>query len=541
MKQVHQKKTIATVVAAMCFGLSTSWALAADTAKKPEPKFTIQQYQLEGNTLLSTELANQLLAKFTGENKEFADIQEAVEALKSEYQALGYPVVSIFPPKQTMTTGVVKLQVIEGKIKNISVKGNKAYDEANILASLPPLQLNAAPNVNAVVAAVAVANENPAKQVQVNFEGGKVAGDVSAHVNVTEDQIKKAFVSLDNTGLPTTGLNRIAFGWQHANLFNLDHMLVAQVGTSLDKPEKGYNVSLGYRIPLYPQGLSVDLIAAYSKTNTGDTAVPGGTMAYTGEGSSFGVRLNQPLANQGNYRHKLVYGVDYRDFNNRCSGNATPTCGTVTTQPLSLSYQGQYTVPQNYLLSGSATLVGNLPGGAHGGADAYALARSNADRHWTAYKANLSFLKQLPEDWQLKVNVSGQYSPDRLVSAEQFGVGGMNTVRGYSERALLGDSGHAASLEVYTPELSRALALSGMNLRLLAFVDTGRIEYTRPNSLEHGQTLSSVGLGARLNWMKDLNLRFDLGWVQQPLVSAAQGISRDRGAARGTFVLNYSF
>lgn len=504
--------------------------------------FTINAYAVEGNTLLSADAVRSKLESFTGAGRHFADVRLAVAALKQAYSDAGYPVVNVYPPTQVSEGGIITLRVVEGKIGKITIKNNRLYDEANIRASLPHLKEGDAPNVKAVVAAVAAANDNPAKQVAVNFEGGKKAGEVEASVNVTEDRVQKTFVSLDNTGAASTGIYRVALGWQHANLFNKDHMLVAQVGSGLDAIEKSYNISMGYRIPLYDYGLSVDLIAAYSDTSTGNTAVPGGNMTYTGKGTVLGVRVNQPLPSYGEYRHKLVYGLDYKDFDNRCTGNATATCGTVTSQPISVTYNGQYTNPQSYMLSGNIGWVSNIPGGVHGGDGDYALARGSAGNQWNTWKASAGLTYLLPEDWQFRSTLSGQYTQQRLIAAEQHGLGGMNSVRGYTERAASGDYGYNGSLEIYTPELAKYLSLSGSSsLRALAFYDFGRIEFNTPTSTEQGTPLASVGLGLRYNLGRELSARFDLGWAQEDLKSSARGIGRQKGDAYGNVAVSYSF
>ena len=83
-----------------------------------------------------------------------------------------------------------------------------------------------------------------------------------------------------------------------------------------------------------------------------------------------------------------------------------------------------------------------------------------------------------------------------LISGEQFGLGGLASVRGTAiERPLSADKGVSATLEVSTPELTQGL-------RLLGFVDAGylwnnRATGTTTPSSDH---LASVGLGLR--WVK---------------------------------------
>jgi len=107
----------------------------------------------------------------------------------------------------------------EGKIQSVQIKGSQIYSADNIRASLPPLQELRKPNTGQIVAAVAAANENPAKQVAVNFQAAEQLGDIDAIVNVTEENPEKILLTADNMGSKSTGVNRYSLGYQHANLF----------------------------------------------------------------------------------------------------------------------------------------------------------------------------------------------------------------------------------------------------------------------------------------------------------------------------------
>ena len=93
--------------------------------------------------------------------------------------------------------------------------------------------------------------------------------------------------------------------------------------------------------------------------------------------------------------------------------------------------------------------------------------------------------------WLARANF--QYSPDVLISGEQFGLGGIGAVRGTrTDRPITGDKGVAASLEVTTPELRPAL-------RLGAFADAGWLGNNSPNGANKPSSdrLASIGVGER--------------------------------------------
>ncbi len=520
--------------AALLVALATgAWAQGA--------KFAISSYQIEGNTLLPEAKVEQILSAYLGAERSLDDINAAAEALRQAYEDAGYPVIKVFPPQQTAAAGRVTLKVIEGQVQSVKVKGNEAYDETNIRSSLPQLQEKTKPNAKQIVAAIAAANENPAKQIAVNFQSAEEVGQIDAIVNVTEDRPQKFLAGYDNMGSPSTGVNRINFGYQNANLFNRDHMATVQYATSLDYPSKSQQLSAGYRVPLYDYGLSFDLIGAVSRSKANTSVGFGGGTQFTGEGYMLGARINQAMPSAGEYRHRMIYGFDFKDFDNTCTGAAAGKCGTVTALPLSVTYFGAFNAPE-VQASAALSFAINVPGGPHGGKQEYALARAGAEPAWNVWRANTNVLVPLPADLQIRGALNGQLSIDRLVPGEQFGLGGSSSVRGYVERTVSGDSGYSGTLEVYSPDFGKLMS-SNANVRALLFHDFGRVYFTDANKFgERRQPLTSFGAGLRLNLGRDLAVKFDVGFAQQKFIAApGTAATREQGAGYGHAAINLQF
>lgn len=107
-----------------------------------------------------------------------------------------------------------------------------------------------------------------------------------------------------------------------------------------------------------------------------------------------------------------------------------------------------------------------------------------------------------------------QVSPDKLVSAEQFDLGGVYSVRGYPQSDYLGDYGVSGSAELRVPFyfIPRDVKApwSGVplwnRLNFIAFIDGGHAALRNPAVGEFGSR-NYAGLGG--------GLRFDLpqNWV----------------------------
>ena len=102
---------------------------------------------------------------------------------------------------------------------------------------------------------------------------------------------------------------------------------------------------------------------------------------------------------------------------------------------------------------------------------------------------------------------SAQYSPDLLISGEQFGLGGAYSLRGFEEREVTGDKGMQATVEVYAPPLK-------YKVQLLGFVDGGVLNVGSGDKTGvRSESLASIGLGLRWSWGNNLGVSFDAAYV----------------------------
>ncbi|MGH8673351.1 MAG: ShlB/FhaC/HecB family hemolysin secretion/activation protein, partial [Burkholderiales bacterium] len=349
------------------------------------------------------------------------------------------------------------------------------------------------------------------------------------------------FLTLDNTGTPQTGYHRFGVGYQNANIGTLDHALTLQYVTSVEKPSQVGIYSIGYHLPLYAYGASMDFVAGYSDVDAGSTQTPSGALTFSGRGGIVGARYNWHLDHHAGYDHKVIFGLDHRMYRNACAVGAFGAAGcgaaaaTFNLTPLSVTYAGTLTMPTGRL-SLQAGVSTNLGGGSKGDSAALSQARSGADAHYWVTRAGLDWAQALPADWQLRTRLDLQYTDEVLVPPEQFGVGGANSVRGFLERERSDDRGHSGTLELYTPELAPSLGMKEWNARLLAFYDFGRI--TRVNPLpgeQQREGIASAGVGLRLALPKRFSLRFDLAQILDP------GGTRERGHYRFAFGSVWSF
>ena len=190
-------------------------------------RVAVREFRIEGNTLLPPSEIEAAVEPYKGE-RSLEDLRQAALAVQASYARAGYGAVVAFVPEQSAPDGVVMLRVIEGKLAAVAVSGQQQFPEENIRASLPALESGRTPDLKRIDAQIQIANENPAKKVQVLLQPGERLGEAQARVSVTERPVQQGFVALDNTGNSHTGHLRASLGWQHANVAGRDHVWSAQ-------------------------------------------------------------------------------------------------------------------------------------------------------------------------------------------------------------------------------------------------------------------------------------------------------------------------
>ncbi|MBL8474179.1 MAG: ShlB/FhaC/HecB family hemolysin secretion/activation protein [Rhodocyclaceae bacterium] len=473
---------------------------AADSAGL---QFPVRGYTVRGATVFTAPQIEALLAPYTGPARGFADVESARAALQAAYQQAGWGAAVVNIPEQDIEDGSIRLQVLEPRLKSLDIQGNARFDTANIAASLSALQVGSMPNTGHLERQVALVNENPAKHTEATLQSTGETGLISAAVQVTENDPWQRFISLDNSGSPETGEYRIAAGLQYANAFNRDQVATLQYTTSPSKPSKVHIFGAGYRIPLYELGDAIEFVAGYSSVDSGTVQ---GLFNVSGNGRLFGARYVHYLRREGGYTQRLTLRADWRDFTSDIDFQGRPLGNRVLVHPLSAAYTGGWR-GEAHELGFTADIAHNLPGGRHGHDEHFQAARAGARAAYTALHLDAHATFDLPRDWQVRANFQSQYSRDALVSGEQFGLGGADSIRGMRERALANDKGFRFGADLYTPSYT---AQQDLRLRGVAFYDCGRLwrNEAQPGEVQR-QGVASIGLGLRLDYSSRLRLRVD--------------------------------
>lgn len=509
--------------------LSVGLLLFAGTALADEtvvPRFDIKSIFLEGNTILPHNVVTAILKDYTGPQKDFGTLQEAMDALESAYRKRGYSMVTVLLPEQELERGTVIINVLEPTVKEIIVEGNQYYSRDNILRALPTLKLGSPPRTTAISENLRAANENPGRKLILQFKSGEKDTDLIAQIKVTDQKPWRLTASADNTGSSATGDYRTGLAFQHFNLWNRDHVIALQYITSPDHFEKVQIGSGSYRLPIYGWGDTLDVFGAYSDVDSGTTQISGTDIMVSGKGIVSGIRYNMNLPRSGGYEQKLVGGMDYRLYDNSVQVLGQELAKDIVAHPLSLTYGGTWTT-EPLSLDASVGLLYNIPWGGHGQKSDFTAVRSDATANYLIGRYGVNAMLKPGADWIVRLGGSGQYSNDRLIPGEQFGLGGSTSIRGYQEREESWDNGVSGTAELYSPDLARIMDISKLQLRLIGFLDGGCGYNQRPVAGElRDHSLSGTGAGVRLGVGEYFNFSLDWGHALNSSTTTKSGDNR---------------
>jgi len=476
---------------ALALTAAGAWAQApaspnAMPAPAPSPVFAIKGFTVTGDNPLGNGDTSRVLAPFLRADATIETLQKATAALEAALRDKGFGLHRVALPPQEISDQVT-LNIVKFSVAKVNIDGRSIYDEGNIRRTLPELREGHSPNFKRLAVQTAIANENANKQVQVGLREADEPDQIEATITVKEQRPWTFAVGVSNAGSEASGRDRLTVSGGHTNLFNLDHHFVGAYTTSIERTSDVKQLGLSYKVPLYALGGVIG--ASYTRS---DVVGNFGTFTSTGAGHTFGVSYTMYLPPQGGRRSYASIALDDKVF------DATEISGIAVgvdrrSRPVSFGYAAR-TESDTSVWGYNVDLSLNTGSGSHNDLASYQNEDPRIDTvHWKALRGGINYTAPLAKTWLWWARAQFQYSPDVLISGEQFGLGGLGSVRGSSiDRAMTGDKGVSGSVEVTTPEL-------GTGLRLLAFADAGWLGNNSANGTNKPSSdhLASVGVGLR--------------------------------------------
>ena len=485
-------------LSSLACGVVAGWMLAAPPPAgaaevKPLRTFDVEEYRVEGNSVLPDVTVEDTVYPFLGPGRTADDIERARAALEAVYTKQGYPTVSVELPAQSVREGVVVLKVTERRIGRLRVQGSRYFGLREIRDGAPSLTEGRVPRMADVQHDIVGLNQWPDRTVTPVLRPGATPDTVDVDLQVKDTPPLHASIELNNRrSADTTPLRNSATLsyndlWQRGDSASVSFLVAPQ------RPADAtvWSGSYLFRIP----NSRLSLLLSYLNSNS-NVATVGGTTVI-GRGSVFGLRLLVPIDADATSSQSLSVGIDRKDFDDVTQLGSASSTTPVLYYPVSITWQAGWTRTRSQTDASFSFVAGTL--GAGSGTVAYDNLRAYARPGFAYVRFDVSRQQELPYSLQAYAHVQGQLTDQPLISNEQLAAGGVDSVRGYLEAEALGDYGAIGQAELRSWSLAGGPDEFLNELRTFAFLDGGGVAIHQPLPEQRaGSGLSATGIGMRV-------------------------------------------
>jgi hemolysin activation/secretion protein len=449
-----------------------------------KPLFKLTAVSVEGAGMIPTEQISATYRSHIGTTVSQADLTAITGMISKLYRDAGYHLSRAIVPPQDIKGGRIRIQVIEGQIAEIVVKGNGA-EQFGVRSLLDAVIDERPSRLKTLERQLLLMNDVPGVRVADTAleEIGKASGRFRLTVTVETWRIYSA-QGLDNLGASAVG----PLEAYSAAAFNSYFIGGDSLGVNLSTvPNAMRELAFGrlsYDAPVARDGARLGASVLYSDIWPGDERrqldTHTQTETYELKGSVVPLETRKSslvltaTADLSEVSERDTLETSYRDH--------LRIVGLTADYKLQDELGGW-----NYL-----TLVlhqGINVFGASQQGDAL-LSRSDASNNFSVLDFSATRYQKFSDIWSLKLAASGQWASAPLLTSQQFYLGGAAYGPGYYS----GDNGIAGSVELRFDQTLKHELLKGY--QLYGFMDRGGV-WNYGAGTDDILSLSSVGAGVR--------------------------------------------
>ncbi|KAF3891215.1 MULTISPECIES: ShlB/FhaC/HecB family hemolysin secretion/activation protein [Nostocales] len=464
-----------------------------------ESRIPIKKIEVLGSTVLQDKI-QKLIEPLEKKGKvTFEELLQLRSNITQVYLDNGYVTSGAFlPNNQDISSGTIKIQVVEGELENIELSGlnrlQRGYVRSRLRrATSKPL------NQKRLEEALQLLQLDPLiSRVNAELTAGSTPGRNILEVQIQEAQAFHAGVSIDNTQSPSIGSLQGSVFIAHDNVLGFGDRFNAEYGRT-----EGLNLyDINYTIPI--NSLNGTIGFRYSNTDSRIIEDPFEELDIKSETQTYSLSVRQPLYRTPTSEFALGLSLDLRRNQTFIlddipySFSEGPENGESKVTVIRFSQDWVNRNANRVLAARSQFSLG---------INAFDATNNDTgtDGQFFSWLGQFQWVQRLSPRTLLLARLNAQLTGDSLLSLEKLSIGGFDTVRGYRQNQLVADNGVAGSLEVRFPPIASYTAL-----QLAPFFDIGT---TWNNQAENPapQTIASLGLGLIWQPSRSLYLRLDYG------------------------------
>lgn len=482
----------------------------------PSEKMLIKKIVVTGATILTENDIKDIVTPFENKELPLSEMQKVADLITEAYRTQGYITSRAYIPPQKIENNKFEIKIIEGKMGDVDVKGNRYYKTA-----LYKKKINLSKgdffNYSKLAKGLRKINEQPDRFAKAVLTPGKEPGSTDVILEAKDNLPIHAGFTYDNYGSRYILKNRYQFSATDNNLLGFEDVFQFLYTFS----EGGAYSLIGgnYIVPL-TQKLKVGCSALWSKLHLLDSYKP---LDVKGNSELFSLFASQSLLDTEKYNVSLNAGFDIKNVYNYQQGTKT-SYDKMRVAKMSVDADLADRFGRSIFTNGIEVGIPGFMGGLKA-KDSHASAVGSGGA-FVKYVMNLYRLQPMPFGSTILCKNQLQTSNRPLTSTEQFQIGGIINTRGYPPAEHVGDMGFSSSTEwsfpVYGLPKDIKIPYTKTNFydatKLVAFYDYGGTFYLQSldGTRKKSNQLNDLGWGVRFNLQRYLAFKLDVAYPIGP-------------------------
>ena len=472
----------------------------------PTTKVFVKAYKITGTSVIDGTELESLVAPYVGRDMGLAELEKVAELVTAEFKDRGYSLARAYIPSQDIKDGVVEIGVVEGKVGEIIVTGNKNYSTDFIKRGFKPVVEQSVIKHSSLEKSLLLLNEYPDLKLNATLEAGKEPGTTDIVATVEDRLPVHLTVDYDNFGTESVSKNRFGMELNIGRFLLVEGASLSLRGVIGSDPKNFHYGRAAYLVPINSYGTKFGILGYGGNFDVGQAL---SEFNITSTTWGYGFHLSHPFLRTRFQNLTGEFGFESKDATQFLLGDLFSR-DKIRMLRAGLNYDWIDSTGRNFIalsiFQGLSDALGAMEN------NDTKSSRFGADNRFTKAYLNLLRVQRIVDRVSIIFRGAGQATTRPLVAVEEFYIGGADSVRGYPPGEFLGDDGYNVSTELRVSPLPNQEIL-----QLALFVDHGGVSIKDPPSgVKKYNHLTGAGFGFRLNLPYNINGRFDVGFPVQP-------------------------
>ena len=452
--------------------------------------------EFDGNTVFTDEELLALVKDRVGKKAGVEELEAIRKTVSQHYFDAQYVNSGAVIDEQDLSKGVLVVRIVEGRLDNINVL-NEGWLRSGYVTSRIHREVSDPLNLNDLKRGLEfVRRDERIRKINTALVPGDELGQSHLDMIVTENRVFDVGLGVSNRRPPSVGAEEAEVYFGTKNLTSLGDTLrgnytISQEGMDeWDLGDAG-NYSLFYSLPLTRWDTTLEL--GYNQSDYVILEEPFNTLDIESDTRMYSVALRQPIYRDLQHELSLTLKGEHRRSDVLVSGepfSISPGSVNGQTRLSALRLSPEYVYrSQERVIAARTTFSFGLD-------ELDPILGPGFDPEYFTWMSQASWVESVTdEDTLLVVKLFHQHTDDKVVSMEQFSLGGINTIRGYRENQLIRDNAFIISPELRIPVYKDRYGKA--QVYLIPFFDYG-IGWNS-NGPREREEIYSAGLGVTYN------------------------------------------